>query len=245
MSARVDFRTALFAGGALAALLLGPAAATAQDQAAPAQASDAEQPAAPVIEGPQRPVSFADPALAIAVQAPASVEIAVAEGDTPRFQHPSMAPGVEGPEPRRLQLEFTAGGGDAPLDVSITQSAALGADGNGDLGRSGRGSELRVGQGLVGQRDGGRDRAVYMFVASDDEALTWQPGARGDMGANSAALALQEHVEVGDVSAGVTYERNGIQASLAYVEREASTRVGTQSFSQDESFTGVTLTMRR
>jgi hypothetical protein len=47
------------------------------------------------------------------------------------------------------------------------------------------------------------------------------------------------------MSAGVTYERNGIQASLAYVEREESTRVGNQNFTQEEAFTGVTVTMRR
>jgi hypothetical protein len=47
------------------------------------------------------------------------------------------------------------------------------------------------------------------------------------------------------MSVGVTYERSGVQASLAYVEREESTTVGNQSFSQDESFTGLTVTMRR
>jgi hypothetical protein len=84
-----------------------------------------------------------------------------------------------------------------------------------------------------------------MFVASDDEALTWQPGVRSEFGGQGASLALQDRVEVGDLSAGVTYERNGVQASLAYVEREESARIGQQNFSQDESFTGVTVTMRR
>jgi hypothetical protein len=47
------------------------------------------------------------------------------------------------------------------------------------------------------------------------------------------------------MAAGVTYERNGVQASLAYVEREESTRVGRESYTQEQAFTGVTLTMRR
>jgi hypothetical protein len=50
---------------------------------------------------------------------------------------------------------------------------------------------------------------------------------------------------VGDLAAGVTYERNGVQASLAYVEREESTRIGRQNYSQEQNFTGVTVTMRR
>ena len=52
-------------------------------------------------------------------------------------------------------------------------------------------------------------------------------------------------VEVGDLSAGVTWERGGVQTSLAYVEREQSTRVGNQTYSHDENFAGVTVTMRR
>jgi hypothetical protein len=139
-----------------------------------------------------------------------------------------------------------AGGGDAPLDVSIAQRASLGADRNGDVDRQGRGSEVRVGRGLVGERNEGATRnSTYVFVASDNEALTWQPGARSEFGGRGASFALQDRVEVGDLSAGVTWERNGVQTSLAYVEREQSTRVGNQSFSQEENFAGVTVTVRR
>jgi hypothetical protein len=123
----------------------------------------------------------------------------------------------------------------------------MGANSNGDLDREGRGSEVRIGRGLVQQdKDRGDGSSVYMFVASDDEALTWSPGQRTEFGGpRSGGFSLQERVEVGDVSAGVTYERGNVQASLAYVEREVSTQVGRDSYSQDESFTGVTVTMRR
>jgi hypothetical protein len=58
-------------------------------------------------------------------------------------------------------------------------------------------------------------------------------------------FALQDRVEIGDMQVGITYERYGIQASLAYVEREISVRtVGSQGFKQDENFAGFTLTMR-
>ena len=48
-----------------------------------------------------------------------------------------------------------------------------------------------------------------------------------------------------DREVGVTYERNGVQASLAYVEREEATTIGRETFNQNESFTGLTVTMRR
>ena len=84
----------------------------------------------------------------------------------------------------------------------------------------------------------------YFFAASEDEALTWRPGVRNDFGGSSSSFALQERVEVGDMQAGISYESNGWEASLAYVEREVSFRSGSRTISQDEDFTGFTLTMR-
>jgi hypothetical protein len=166
-----------------------------------------------------------------------AVEFSITEHGAVRFTPSDDAPSAG--DPQRLELRLSASRG--ALDVSVAQRASLGANADGDLARHGQGSELRVGRGLVGQR-GRRDReAVYMFVASDNEALTWQPGAGAGP---AAALALESRVEIGDVSAGVTYAHNGVEASLAYVERDAATRVGRQSFSQDESFAGVTVTMR-
>jgi hypothetical protein len=141
-----------------------------------------------------------------------------------------------------MELEIAAGGGDAPIDIAIAQRAGL-SDGEVESRR--RGSELRIGSGLVDRRDNEGGRAVYAFIASDDEALTWQPGARSDFGGRGNAVALQQNqVQVGDASAGVTYENNGVQTSLAYVERKTFTQVGTQGFTQEDSFAGVTVTMR-
>lgn len=85
----------------------------------------------------------------------------------------------------------------------------------------------------------------YFFAASEDEALVWQPGQRNEFGGSGSSFALQDRVEIGDMQVGITYERYGIQASLAYVEREISVRtVGSQGFKQDENFAGFTLTMR-
>ena len=178
-----------------------------------------------------------------------TVEMTARDDGAPRFS-PSHIPIGESPAPQRLELELAASGEHAglPIDVSVAQRASLGADANGDIDRAGRGSEVRIGRGLVQQDadapSGGS--SVYMFVASDDEALTWRPGQRNEFGAGqSGGFSLQDRVEVGDVSAGVTYERGGVQASVAYVEREVSAQVGRDSYSREENFTGVTVTMRR
>jgi hypothetical protein len=187
-------------------------------------------------------INLNDPA-ALTTEGPA-LDVNVREETAVRFGPTSNheLPAVEGP--RRLELELAAGGDDAPVDFAIAQRATLGSDSNGDVDRRGSGSELRVGRNLVGERENSRDGSVYVFVASDNEALTWQPGARSEFGGSGNSFALQDQVEVGDMSAGVTYERNGVQASLAYVEREESTQVGNESFSQDMSFAGITVTMR-
>lgn len=215
----------LMVGGTLAALtLLGGALAHAQVQ--------------------QGQINLQDPSAAISTEQGAAINLTVREDANQRFLAPDALPEVEGP--RRLELELAAGGADSPLDVSISQRASLGADADGNIDRAGRGSELRVGRGLVGRRDeeGNRD-SVYMFVASDDEALTFEPGARSEFGGRGSRVAIEDRAEVGDLSAGVTIERNGVQTSLAYVEREVSTTLGNQSYSRDENFAGVTVTMRR
>lgn len=158
--------------------------------------------------------------------------LTIGEGSVP-FVAMEMVAG-ESPAPATLELEVAGSSG--PLDMSIAQRATIGASDTGQRRTSG--SELRIGQGLVARRQTGEGDTAYMFIASDDEALTWRPGGAG------AALALQDQVQVGDRSAGFAMERGGVQASIAYVEREASTQVGVESFSQQEQFAGVTVTMR-
>lgn len=216
---------ALLAGTALAATLLGASVAGAQ-------------------EGPPVPVSFHDPVAALGEENASApvIDVSSQRAIAPRF---ALTPTTDGPAPRRLELQVAAGGGNSPVDVSLAQRATVNADDDAD--RRGSGSELRVGRGLVERREGSAEPSVYMFVASDDEALTWQPGgSRSEFGGRGGGgIALEDRVEVGDMSAGVTYERNGVQASLAYVEREESTRVGRENYTQEQAFTGVTLTMRR
>ncbi|MGD9967742.1 MAG: hypothetical protein AB7T59_14570 [Hyphomonadaceae bacterium] len=227
-------RTALLAGGALVATLLGVSMAAAQETLAPETA-----PAPAEDQSAIGDIDLVDPQTVLR-RGSVSVRGNVAE----RFAPPAAAAqgGAEGP--RRVELEFAAG--DGALDVSFAQRASIGSGSEGDIDRQGRGSEVRIGRNLVEEREGERrGPSTYLFVASDNEALTWQPSQRSEFGGRGSSFSLQDQVEVGDMSVGVTYENNGVQASLAYVEREESVTVGSQGFKQDESFAGVTLTMRR
>ncbi|MEZ5957394.1 MAG: hypothetical protein R3C27_09320 [Hyphomonadaceae bacterium] len=230
-------RTAIVASGALAvaALFCLPQAA-AQDATPVADTIIAEAQAEPVEE---TQVDFTDHQTVLR-RSNVSMRSDVAQRFAPTAAENGQAEG-----PRRLEVEFAAGDGD--LDISFAQRATLGGGANGDINRHARGSEVRIGRGLVQQDNDENQRgsSTYMFVASDSEALTWQPGQRSDFGGQGSALQMQDRVTVGDMAVGVTYERNGVQASLAYVEREESTTVGNETFNQDESFAGLTLTMRR
>lgn len=191
-------------------------------------------------------VAFSDPSAAPGESPAPAFNLDIRGTSDERFEQLGLDRGET--DRRAVQLELSANGErtGAPLDVAIAPRASIGANSHGDLSREGRGAEVRVGNLAQRDSDGqSREPRWYVFAASDDEALTWQPGARSDFGGQGASLSLQDRVEVGDMSAGVTYERNGVQASLAYVEREVSGTVGHQTFSRDESFTGVTLTMKR
>lgn len=221
-------RTAVVAGGALAAAAFGVSIAGAQE-ANPSAVSS---------------VNLTDPQHDGATQGP-TLNLNVRPDPNARFARVEQ-PHPDGDETHSGEVALTASGGPAAFDISLAQRATFGSDNNGDLNRHARGSEVRVGRNLVRQRDASSssEPSVYAFVASEDQALTWQPGARSDFGGSAASVAMQDRVELGDVSAGVTYERSGVQASLAYVQREERTRVGNRNFSQDQSFAGVTVTMR-
>ena len=187
--------------------------------------------------------NLADPHAALtqqhhAVEAP-GVTATLTDNRARRFEQTTPTPDDPQAEAPR-QLEFEVQAPAVPgLNISLAQRASLGADRHGDINRQGRGSEVRVALGDPGRSSANEpEHRVYLFAGSDDEALTWQPGSNGN------GVQLQDRVEVGDRQAGVTYERHGVQASLAYVERKVSATVGQTTHSDNESFAGVTLTMR-
>lgn len=146
---------------------------------------------------------------------------------------------------RGYEVQFTAPGVSG-LDVSFAQRGGLGFDSQGDMNRHRRSAELRLGRGLNMERSHpSAEPTWYFFAASEDEALTWRPGARSDFaGSGGPSFTLQDRVEIGDRQVGITYERYGIQASLAYVERKFTVVSGHQAFTRDDNFAGLTITMR-
>ncbi|HYD86589.1 MAG TPA: hypothetical protein VEA80_03880 [Vitreimonas sp.] len=185
--------------------------------------------------------SFVDPSEAFADR----FDLSFGEASDPRFIN--FAPSPSGDDAanrsdyRRYEVELVAHAG-AGFDVAFAQRAGLGFNRHGDLERESRGSELRFGR--VRSDEPSSEPTWYFFAASEDEALTWRPGVRNDFGGRGSSFTVQDRVEIGDMQAGVTYERDGWQASVAYVQREVSVRTGARTISHDEDFTGLTLTMR-
>lgn len=173
--------------------------------------------------------------------------VQVREGDEARFSGLAPMQRRASRDAARYEVAVVAraGGG---FDISLSQRASVGFNAAGDMNRESRASELRLGRGLRGLREDAPSLTPtwYFFAASEDEALIWRPGQqRNAFGGPASGIALQDRVEIGDLQAGITYEYRGVQASLAYVERELNVRSGAQNFSQDERFVGLTLTMRR
>ncbi|HVY86415.1 MAG TPA: hypothetical protein VG943_14880 [Caulobacterales bacterium] len=201
---------------------------------------------------PPAPIDFHDPTTSLGQTARPPVEVnANSDAQSARF-----LPGGRQDEraadddAHNYQLQVTASGESVgvPLNLSIAQRGNFSADDAGDLSHHGRGAELRIGSNVSEQR-GGERRAPspgwYAFAASDDQAVVWNPGSKNAFGNRQSGFALEDRVEIGDHQAGVTYETgNGVQASLAYVERSVNAHVGNTSASHDESFAGVTVTMR-
>ena len=188
-------------------------------------------------------VDLADPSQPIASR----FQITATDRSGGRFSN--LAPAEPNYGSRRSQrgyeFEFVTPGMSG-LNVSFAQRGGLGFNDQGDIDRESRASELRLGRGLdVERNEPSAEPRWYFFAASEDEALTWRPGERREFGSSSgSSFGLQDRVELGDLQAGITYERFGIQASLAYVEREFTVVSGSQSWTQDENFAGLTITMR-
>ncbi|MGQ0534348.1 MAG: hypothetical protein ACT4OF_16905 [Caulobacteraceae bacterium] len=205
-----------------------------------ATAQDAVAPSVYAVDG----VNLVDPSQVFSNR----FQLSLSDGQAPRFAGlaPVSPSGADDTATRRYELQFVASGVSG-LDVSFAQRGGIGFNDQGDIERQSRASELRLGRGLRGmERDDERsaEPSWYLFAASEDEALVWRPGVRNAFGGGGSSFAVQDQVEVGDMQIGITYERYGVQASLAYVEREFSVRSGSQSFRQDENFAGFTLTMR-
>ncbi len=207
-----------------------------------ATAEDAAAPGSQVIAAGD--ISFVDPTDPFDSTDSDTIELRFGAGEQQRFSAFAPSGGARRDHDNydRYEVAVVAS---TPGDfgVSFAQRGGVGYNNQGDIERESSGSELRLGRGLR-RNDRLGAPAWYVFAASDDEALVWRPGARTEFGGAGSSFSLQDRVEIGDMQAGVTYESNGWQASFAYVERKVSARTGSRTVSQDESFTGVTFTMR-
>ncbi|MBL8542287.1 MAG: hypothetical protein JNJ63_00625 [Hyphomonadaceae bacterium] len=202
-----------------------------------ATAEDAGAPGFAAVDG----VDLVDPSDAFSDD---RFDLQFSQTEAPRFADVGARsePSRREQDMRRYEFSLVARGA-AGLDVAFAQRGGVGFNEQGDIERQSRGSELRLGRGL---RDDERSSTPtwYIFAASDDEAITWRPGVRNAFGGSGASFSLRDRVEIGDIQAGITYERDGWQASIAYVEREISASTGVYTVYQDENFAGFTLTMR-
>jgi hypothetical protein len=92
-------------------------------------------------------INFADDQGSALAAAPFGINFG--EADQPRFENLTSAPRPSGDNPlTRYEVGFVAHPA-ANVDVSVSHRDGLGFDNNGDISRRSRGSEIRVGRGLL------------------------------------------------------------------------------------------------
>jgi len=130
----------------------------------------------------------------------------------------------------------------SPVDVSVNQRALLRVSPDGDVNGASEGAEVRVGSRLSRFTKNWADADWshpnwYVYAASDNEQLAWSPRAT----TGSSVRYREDRVKIGDMQAGFALEAGGVQAAIAYVQRDIQGRYGTA----EENFTGVTVSWRR
>ncbi len=138
----------------------------------------------------------------------------------------------------RYEGRFDSYGGVDGLDIGLIPRAGLSM---GDRGSATEfGATVRLGQymdGPAGERSG-----WWFFAGADRQALIIEPGQRLDL---RSALTLQPYAMVGDQQAGIAMRLYGADLSLAYVRRETSWSLPSQSWDEAEDFAAFSLTIRR
>jgi hypothetical protein len=83
---------------------------------------------------------------------------------------------------------------------------------------------------------------VAVFVAADDEAVSW---TLNQSSPNYGNVAYEEdRVEVGDLSAGVALTTDDMRIAAAYVERDMDMRLGRGFENHDQRYAGVIVTFK-
>lgn len=178
--------------------------------------------------------------LKLSVSNPEAIDLAIAGEEAVVFDLPVVRNHFHGDKAKRLEAFVV------PQPVALIGRAALGDERAPELARAPVRQSSRRLRALLNAPYTHRPESerVYAFVASGQEALTWQPRhANGPLNLTPNLAYESDRVGIGDRQAGLTYERHGVQASVAYVEREIRDHVGRTFASRQESFVGFTLTM--
>lgn len=105
------------------------------------------------------------------------------------------------------------------------------------------GGEIRIGQNFDQRGEDVDAGSWYLFAGADGEALVYEPGGERNF---TNRMALRDQVTVGDMQAGVSFERGGGQLSLSYIHREVEyNERGLKGRREAEDFAGVSFTVRR
>lgn len=138
----------------------------------------------------------------------------------------------------RYEGRFDSYGGMDGLDVGFRPRAGLAMSDRGSATEFG--ASIRLGQ-YLNSGDDARS-GWWFFAGADRQAVIIEPGQRFDL---RSALTLQPYAMVGDAQAGLAMRIHGADLSLAYVRRETSWSIPTQSWDAAEDFAAFSLTFRR
>ncbi len=106
------------------------------------------------------------------------------------------------------------------------------------------GAQLRIGRDFDQRGTNAVADSWYVFAGAEGEALVWEAGEYGLTNV-SGAMALRDQVTVGDMQAGVSFQRGPGQLSFSYIRREVEFSDRNGGTSEDEDFAGVSFTLRQ
>ncbi len=141
------------------------------------------------------------------------------------------------------EISLSAGANRTGLgfDVGVAPRVSFSRDGAFAARRIG--GEVRIGQNFDKRGDGAPGNSWYLFAGADGEALVWEPDEVGAM--SVADMALRDKVTVGDIQAGVSFQKGPGQISFSYIRREVEYRERNLGASENEDFAGISFTIRR
>lgn len=131
--------------------------------------------------------------------------------------------------------------GGLELELGIAPRISIAREGALETQRFG--GEVRIGQNFDKRGELDPDSGWYLFAGADGEALVWEPDDTGTVSIND--MALRDKVTVGDMQAGVSFQRGQGQLSLSYIRREVEYRERNLGASEHEDFAGISFTLRR